>query len=155
MLCWYSPGSTLLTLQDPDSNPARNSCFNCGKKKPGGIEEGKHECFLLRQITKSPPMPLILHPLQSNIRVPVSVSFPLFPPIHCNNLENDLDRQISAHAEPRHGPNVSFLPFFLSTACLYNRWGVSEAWGKEGKEKSITKFLRLSWTPSWWCDAQS
>lgn len=142
MLCWYSLGSALQTLQDPDSNPARNSCFNCGKKKPGGIEEGKQECFLLRQITKSPPMPLILHPLQSNIRVPVSVSFPISPPIHCRNLENDLDRQISAHAEPRHGPNVSFLPSFLNSMPLQQMesfWSMKHGeWGwltGERKEK--------------------
>lgn len=165
MLCWYSCslGSTRPTLQDPASNPGRNSCFYCGKKKPGGREEGKQKCFLLRQITKSPPVPLILHPLQSNIRVPVSVSFPIFPPIHCRNLENGLDRQINAHAEPRHGPNVSFLPFFSQqhASTTDGEFLRHETWrvrltncGKEGKEKSITKFLRLSSTPSIlmvWC----
>lgn len=130
MLFGYSSslGSTLPTLQDPVSNPGRNSYFYCGKKKPGGREEGKQECSLLRRITKSPPMSLILHPLQSDITEYQSyVSFPLFPPsLHRNNPKNGLDRQINTHAEPKHAPNVPFLPFF-STACLYNRWRVSEA----------------------------
>lgn len=156
-------GGALPTLQDPVSNPGRNNGFNCGEEKPGGAKEGKQKSFLRRQITKSPPVPLILHPLPCNIRVPVSVSLSVSPPIHCSKRENGLDGQINAHAESRHGPNVSFLPCSLSGSSLqqmgeflrHETWRVSLAHcGEEAKEKSITKLLRLSSAPSismWRC----
>lgn len=158
-----SLGSTLPTLQDPVSNPGRNSCLYCGKKKPGGREEGKQECRLLRQITKSPPMPLILHPLQSNITVPVSVCFPLLPPpppffsflfyIATTPRIPWIDRSIHMQSLSKL-QMFSSLVFFFFASTTDGEFLRHETRRErltncrmEGKEKSITKLLRLSSTP--------
>lgn len=70
-------------------------------KKAGQEEErrGKQECSLLREITKSPPMPLILHPLQSDI----TESLSLFPPsLHRNDPKQWLRWINNTRAEHKH-----------------------------------------------------
>lgn len=140
-----SLGSTLLTLQDLVSNPGRNSCFYCGKEKPGGREEGKQECRRLRQITKSPPMPLILHPLQSDITEYQSLSLPpssLLLSIATTHRMARIVRSIHM-PEPELAPNVPFLPFSEKHACTtdgeflrHETWRERLTnWGMEGKER--------------------
>lgn len=138
-----SLGSTLSALQDPVSNPGRNSCFYCGKKKLRGREEGKQECSLLRQITKSPPMPLILHPPQSDITEHRSLS--LFLPSLLLSIATTqrtvwIDRSIHMQSPSM----LQMFPFFLFLNSMplqqmESFWGMKHGeWGwltGEWKEK--------------------
>lgn len=139
-----------LTLQDPVSNPGRNNCFYCGKKKPRGRGEGKQEYILLRQITKSPPMPLILHPLQSDITGYQSLSLSLSSPLlfiaatqRTPQIDRSMYTQLLSMAQM-----LPFFPFSQQHASTtdgellrHETWRVRLTnWGMEGKEKSITKF---------------
>lgn len=73
-------------------------------------KEGKQECSPLRGDHKEPSY--AINPSPPAVwyhRAPVTVSFPPFSPLQ---QPKEWLGEINTHAEPKHAPNVPFLPFF-------------------------------------------